>query len=271
MFGKLLKNDLKSQWHFVSAIYLCAIIVAAVAEGFAIFSEGRVTVALASTLVVIVLAITSLITLIAVAIMFSNTLFGRAGYLTLTLPVKTGSLIRSKTLSGLIWIFVSYGLLIASVFLSFKQLKDVLGDELTTSTEDILALFGIPSFFTIFVGVIVLCISFIAVILVLVQSLYLAISLSNVSPLSKLGKFGAVIMFFVIFGVVQSVTTKIGGLWNMGVVISESALTFTSNTANYAGSNTLCVGLFGTVLRIIAAVALHYPITAIVKNKVNVK
>lgn len=271
MFGKLLKNDLKAQWHSVSAIYLVAIIVAAVAEGFALFSDGRIAVALSSTLVVLILMFTSLITLIAVAIMFSNTLFGRAGYLTLTLPVKTGSLIRSKTLSGLIWIFVSYGLLIGSVFLSFSQLKEVLGDELTTSTEDILAIFGIPSFFTIFIGVIVLCVSFTAVILVLVQSLYLAIALSNVSPLSKFGKFGAVIMFFVIFGVVQSVTTKIGGMWSMGVVISEASLTFTSNTASYAGAGNMCVGLFGTVLRMVAAVALHYPITAIIKNKVNVR
>ena len=39
MFGKLLKNDLKAQWHFVSTIYLCAFIVAAVAEGFALFSK----------------------------------------------------------------------------------------------------------------------------------------------------------------------------------------------------------------------------------------
>ena len=107
MFGKLLKNDLKAQWHFVSTIYLCAFIVAAVAEGFALFSKKDMVVVLCSFLVILILAFTSLVTLITVAVMFSNTLFGRAGYLTLSLPVKTGALVRSKTLSGLIWIFVS--------------------------------------------------------------------------------------------------------------------------------------------------------------------
>ena len=95
MFGKLLKNDLKAQWHFVSTIYLCAFIVAAVAEGFALFSKKDMVVVLCSFLVILILAFTSLVTLITVAVMFSNTLFGRAGYLTLSLPVKTGALVRS--------------------------------------------------------------------------------------------------------------------------------------------------------------------------------
>ena len=47
-------------------------------------------VVLCSFLVILILAFTSLVTLITVAVMFSNTLFGRAGYLTLSLPVKTG-------------------------------------------------------------------------------------------------------------------------------------------------------------------------------------
>lgn len=270
MFGKLLKNDIKAQWHSVSTIYLVSFVIAAVAECAALFSKSQVTTALAGVLVMLVFAFTSLVSLIAVAMMFSNTLFGRAGYLTLTLPVKTGSLIRSKTVSGLIWIFVSYGLLIGSMLLWVKQVKDVLGEDVTASAESILALFGIPSIFTMVVTLVIMCISFIAVILLLVQCLYLAISLSNVSPISKLGNFGAVVMFFVIFGVVYSLTVKIGGLWDFGVVVTDSSMMFT-NSVEAAGGSGLKVELFGTVLRAAAAVGLHYPITAIVKNKVNIK
>lgn len=270
MFGKLLKNDLKAQWHSVSTIYLVSFVIAVVAECAVLFTKSQMLSALGGVLVILVFAFTSLVSLIAVAMMFSNTLFGRAGYLTLTLPVKTGSLIRSKTLSGLIWIFVSYGLLIGSMLLWVQQVQDVLGEQVTESAESILALFGIPSVFTLVITLVIMCISFIAVILLLVQSLYLAISLSNVSPLSKLGNFGAVVMFFAIFGVIYSLTVKIGNLWSFGVVVTDSALTFTNNLENVEGSG-LKVALFGTVLRAACAVGLHYPITAIVKNKVNIK
>lgn len=270
MFGKLLKNDIKAQWHLVSGIYLSALIVAAAAEGFAFFSEKQLVVVLCSFLVILILAFTSLVTLITVGVMFSNTLFGRAGYLTLSLPVKTGSLVRSKTLSGLIWIFVSYGLLIGSIFLCVARVRSVLGEQIAASADTLLALFGIPSVFSILVALVVMCISFIAVILLTVQSLYLAISLSHVSPISKLGNFGAIVMFFVILGVLQSLTVKIGGLWNFGVVITDSALTFTNDI--YAASGAaLKVGLFGTVLRAALGIALHWPITYIIKEKVNIK
>ncbi len=270
MFGKLLKNDLKAQWHFVSTIYLCAFIVAAVAEGFALFSKKDAVVVLCSFLVILILAFTSLVTLITVAVMFSNTLFGRAGYLTLSLPVKTGALVRSKTLSGLIWIFVSYGLLIGSIFLCVSRIRSVLGEEIAASADTLLSLFGIPSVFSILVAIVVMCISFIAVILLSVQCLYLAISLSHVSPLSKLGNFGAVIMFFIFLGVLQSLTVKIGGLWNFGVVITDAELLFTNDIYS-AGGAALKVGLFGTVLRAAVGIALHFPITYIIKNKVNIK
>lgn len=270
MFGKLLKNDLKAQWHFVSSIYLCAIIVAAVAEGFAMFSDKNTVVVLAGSLVILALAITSLITLIAVAIMFSDTVFGRAGYLTLTLPVKTGSLVASKTVSGLVWIFVSFGLFIGSIFLCAYQVRDEFA-ELEESADSILALLGIPSVFSIFVAVILTCITFAAAILLLVQCLYLAISLSHISFVGKFGRFGTIILFFVVFGVIYSVTSKIAGMSEVGIIVTDNAVKFTSNMAQSVGSSGLKIPLAGMLMNIAAGVALHFPITYIVKNKVNIK
>lgn len=271
MFGKLLKNDLKAQWHLVSTVYLTAVIIAAVAEGLALFGKSEITKVLAILVVMAVLFVTSLTALITVAIMFSDTLFGRAGYLSLTLPVKTSSLVRSKTVSGLIWIFVAYGLFIGSLMLGFSQLSDIMGEELQSSAESILSILGMPSFFSMFISAVIFCISFAALILVLVQSIYLAISLSNVSPISKFGKLGAIILFFLIAGIVYGVTVKLGNLWNMGVVIDENALYFTSDVMNYSGKGYIRLALFSTVLQVAAGILMHFPITYIVKNKVNIK
>ncbi len=271
MFGKLLKNDLKAQWHLVSTVYLVSIIVAAVAEGLALFSKSDVTKVIAVLLVMVVLFFTSLIALITVAIMFSDTLFGRAGYLSLTLPVKTSSLVLSKTVTGLIWIFVAYGLFIGSLVLGVSQLSDIMGEELAESAEGILTILGMPSFFSMFISAVIFCICFASVILVFVQSIYLAISLSNVAPISKFGKFGAVVIFFAVAGIVYGITSKIGSLWNMGIVIGENTLYFTSNVMTYLGKGYIRITMFTPLLQVVAGILMHFPITAIVKNKVDIK
>ncbi len=272
MFGKLLKNDLKSQWRLFSAIYLCTFIVAAAAEVFTLISSSKIVMALGGILVMLALGIACLITLIAVAYMFSDTMFGRSGYLTLMLPVKTGSLVRSKSLSGLIWIFGTYALFIGSVVLWAYQAQTAFSDELSGSVNDILAFFGVPSFLTIFIGTISMCISFIAVILLLVQSLYLAITLSHVKPVNKLGVFGAIIFFFVIFFVIESITSKISDMTTFGLVVTETTLKFTNDVGSAAfQDNAMNIKLTGTLLRIVCAVALHYPISWLVKEKVSLK
>ena len=91
MFGKLLKNDLKAQWFSVSAIYFCALIAVVVCEIGANVLKDQKQIVLCGGGVCLALLVASVTTLITVAIMFKNTMFGKAGYLTLTLPVKTGS------------------------------------------------------------------------------------------------------------------------------------------------------------------------------------
>ena len=111
--------------------------------------------------VCLALLVASVTTLITVALMFNNTMFGKAGYLTLTLPVKINSLLASKTVSGLIWIFSVYALLIGSLVLWLYQIKTILGDQMTDTIDSLLEIFGVPSVKTITIGIIIACILFV--------------------------------------------------------------------------------------------------------------
>ena len=102
MFGKLLKNDLKAQWYSVAPIFLCVFVIAAVSEIFVLVSKNSVVSALGGLLVSLVLLFACFVIIIAVAMMFSKTVFGRAGYLTLTLPVRLYGQKPYRVLSGLI-------------------------------------------------------------------------------------------------------------------------------------------------------------------------
>ncbi|MBR2876719.1 MAG: hypothetical protein IKC01_06245 [Clostridia bacterium] len=269
MFGKLLKNDLKAQWFSVSAIYYCALIAVVVFEiGANVIDETKPKV-ICGGLVCLALLVASVTTLITVALMFNNTMFGKAGYLTLTLPVKTSTLLISKTVSGLIWIFSVYALLIGSLVLWLYQIKVILGDQLAETIDSLLNVFGAPTIKTITLGVIIACILFAAIILLLVQCMYFSLTLSQIKPLSSFGKFGTITFFFVLIGGILSLSGTISDALPVNIIISETSILFTSESVT--SDSTMNFRLTSAVVNIAASVALHFPMTFLINKKINLK
>ncbi|MBE6751301.1 MAG: hypothetical protein E7556_02125 [Ruminococcaceae bacterium] len=269
MFGKLLKNDLKAQWFSVSAIYFCALIAVVVCEIGANVLDDQKQVVLCGGGVCLALLVASVTTLITVAIMFKNTMFGRAGYLTLTLPVKTGSLLISKTISGLIWIFTVYALLVGSLILWLYQIKIILGDQMTDTINNLLAIFGVPTVKTISLGVIIACVLFAAIILLTVQCMYLSLTLSQIKPISSFGKFGTIVLFFVLAGGLLSLSGTVSNMFPLNVVVSDTAIRFTSSAE--LTETAMSYRLTGAFFNIIASIALHFPMKFLVSKKINLK
>lgn len=273
MFGKLLKNDLKAQWHSMSTLFLAIIILTSAIELSVLFSKNLLIQALGGGVVMAVLFFACIVILVAVSSAFSKTMFGRAGYLTMSLPVKTGSLIASKTLSGLIWIFAVYALFIGSFALWVSQVYNAVGEETLSAVEDLLSVFGVPSVTTISVGITAFCVSLAATVLVAVQALYLGETLSHVSPVSKFGKFGAIIIFFAVFLIVLKISEKCSSLADIGMVISDDIISFTTEAAKTRremSGAAMTVGFTSTIVRLVIGIAMHFPITKLVKDKVNI-
>lgn len=269
MFGKLLKNDLKAQWFSVSAIYFCALIAVVVFEiGANVLKEDK-QIVLCGGGVCLALLVASFTTLITVALMFNNTMFGRAGYLTLTLPVKMNSLLASKTISGLIWIFTVYVLLIGSLILWLYQIKTILGDQMTDTINNLLEVFGVPSVKTITIGVIVAFILFAAIILLLVQCMYLSLTLSQIKPISSFGKFGTIVLFFVLMGGLLSLSGTVSDILPINIIISETTILFTSDST--VTDSTMNFRLTGAIFNIIASIVLHFPMVFLINKKINLK
>ena len=264
MFGKLLKNDLKAQWFSVSAIYFCAFIVAVACEIGANVLENQKTIVLCGGGVCLALLVASVTTLITVALMFNSSMFGKAGYLTLTLPVKTDSLLISKTISGLIWIFTIYTLLIGSLVLWLYQIKVLLGDQMTDTIDSLLNIFGAPTVKTITLGVIIACILFAAIILLTVQCMYTALTLSQIKPLNKFGKFGTIVLFFVLIGGLLSLSGKVSDLLPFNIMVSETVISELTDAS-------MTYRLTGAFFNVLAAVALHFPMKFLINKQINLK
>lgn len=274
MFGKLLKNDLKAQWFSVAPIFLCIIVISAVAEIFVLATENKVASSLGGFVVCLALLFACLVIIIAVALMFSKTVFGRAGYLTLTLPVKTSSLIWSKTLSALIWVYAVYMMFFGSLFLWIHQVGEHMGNDFREMADEMFTLLLGKSFSTMISMLTYYLIWFAIIMFIVIQCIYFAITCSHISPVSKFGVVGAVAVFFVVFAVTVSLTRAISGVLPFGMVICEETVTLTSNvvkTRNELGDYAFGFNFAGPLFMLVTAVLLNYPITYLTRNKVNIK
>jgi hypothetical protein len=71
-----------------------------------------------------------------------------------------------------------------------------MGEEALQSTELLLSLFGAPSFEMLSVVLVFFAVSLAISALMIVQSIFLGITLSNVKPFSKLGIIGIIIFYY---------------------------------------------------------------------------
>ena len=282
MFGKLLKNDLKAQWHSVSVIFLCIAIVVCAIELFISLCLKNIisfdnawlkfgVVCFSGIAVMLLLFFACIVIQVAVGMLFSKTTFGRAGYLTLTLPVKTSSLVWSKTISGLIWTFIVYFLFLGSAWLWVSQ-SSFANDELRPMLEAVLNGFFNLSLKTIFSMVIYGFAILAIVMFFVVQCMYFSITCSHVSPLSKLSVFSAIIIFFASFGTVAYLTYEICVISPFGLVVHNDTITITSNvfeTFNSVGGLPIIISV--PLFLLAVSVLLHFPIAYLTKHKVNVK
>ncbi|MGT2947778.1 hypothetical protein [Streptococcus devriesei] len=138
MFGKLLKYEFKSVGAWFFGLYGLAVFISL---GLGVWFSRNIKLqketsfnsntqdillfALSSALVAVFIAI-FIATLLIIIRRFYNNIFGREGYLTLTLPVSTHKTILAKLLTGFIWNVCSGMIFMISVFLlAFPALKQL--------------------------------------------------------------------------------------------------------------------------------------------------
>ena len=273
MFGKLLKNDLKAQFHSIAPLFFTVYIIVFIGELFSLLNDG-IAGMIAGLGVVAVMLFACLVIIVAVALNFSKTVFGKAGYLTLTLPVKTGSLVLSKTLSSLIWTYSVYVLFFVFLFSWMYISSQRIGSDLIETADVFFGLLLGESISTMLSSMFYYLAWFGVIMFLVVQCMHFGITCSNVKPLSKFGAFSAIVIFFASFAFIVFVVGKIAKTLPIGMVVYEDIVTLTSNipkTKNALGDTANGFGFVGPLLTLAASVGLHFPITYLIKHKVNVK
>jgi len=205
MLGKLLKYELKATARWFLPLYIALIVLTLLNKltmviklpDFIVFNMLEILLIIFYVLVII---FTSLATMILLVVRFYKNLHTDEGYLTHTLPVKPGTHLNCKILSGCIWTVSSFFMQIISLFILF------VGEGLFTEVFDVFGELGeylkaAGLFDNVIVTVIIFAIAMLVSVFYSLLMMYCSISVGSLFSQHKI--IGAIVVYFIINFVIQ--------------------------------------------------------------------
>ncbi len=276
MIGKLIKNDLKAGARQMANIYLAAAIACGALLLSAFFQSGFLRF-LCSAAVIIIAGVAVIITFASVVFGANKTLFGKQGYLTQTLPVRTSSLIFSKWFTSSIWVLISYALVVVAVVgvYIYWTAEDQGGAEIYEIIYSFLqGLFGLGAESTYRTYMAISAILGLFNACIFVMFILFAITLSNTRPFHKLGSFGVIIYLALTIAIIQGSANGLEKLCDITLLIEESGISMTvSQTAVDAAINAggLTIGFTSVYFKVLITAFIYIITVYLTEKKINLK
>lgn len=271
MLGKLIKNEFKSSSHSVLSIYLAAAITIVIML-LSYFVKIKWISTLSTVALLVISGIAVIITLVAVVSNFYKTLYGSQGYLSFTLPVKSGQLLAAKAIVSFAWILLSYvigvGIWIGVYFYAAAKI----GQDTMTTVKALLQMFeGIPSGKAVKELLLFVCVMIFAQIAVFIAEIYFSITLANTKAFQKIGMVSAIFIFFAVFIVMQILTGVLTSYVPITLLTNADGLMISFSQTMINADSNIAIGVTGFIFEVFAAAGLFMFTSHLMKNKVNVK
>ncbi len=273
MLGKLIKHDLSAQRRLlipltlaiIAASLLCAGALRYIVYVFSSESPSDLAVMSASSLIMYVflnaIAVIAYPTVVTILIMvhFYRNLYTDEGYLTFTLPVRTGSILLSKFLTAVLWNIISSAVVLGcfSFVVTFGTATDTV-----VNTEAFTAMSDIVSFFGDMFGAspILYLVELAATSLYMTVILFLAITIGSI--IAKKHKVLASIGLYYAISIATSLVTNIVGIFMMIPALFGDAETMFVSTVTVQP-------LVDSIIYIGFAAAAYILTGSLMKNKLN--
>lgn len=273
MLGKLIKHELKQTVRSVSTIY---IILAVISAALLISSMIGLNVfkALANTALFIGTVVMAVMTLVAIIKNFSDTLYGRQGYLSFTLPVKGSSLLLSKIIVSAVWLLCAVILMVLVYIVMYISMTGENGIESLGTIKSLVDELGLaellPSKGAIISLLLIAAMLLLMTFIVLIGFIYFSITVANTRALQSHPKLYGIIVFLGSYIAVNAISTPITQHFPLSlqvtsekVRIAVSAMTESDAMFSY--------GIAGVLFKFLIAVGLLIFTGWIMEHKVNIK
>ena len=273
MLGKLLKYEIRHSARYTAAIYLATLAFAAISVIALLFNSTWLGVMSCFMLYIAGFA-SVIVTLVSVIKNFYDTLYGKQGYLTFTLPVKCSTVLLSKLIVSIIWIIVGFLVMAATFFVIFLYAKDK-SESFFDMFKDAFAISGIaeyiPSGIVIAQALIVIAILALMTVLTYVGYVFFVVTVANTGRFQSHPKLFGALVFLGIFAAVNTVSNFLTEQLPLTFNVTSERVFFAFSDMFSVEGTLISYGVGGTIFSAIVAAGLLVLTGYIMENKVNIK
>ncbi len=273
MFGKLLKHEIRHSARYNLVIYLVAVAVTLV-MALSLITGSTALGAVSCFAIYVTGFATVVVTLVSVIKNFYDTLYSRQGYLTLTLPVKSGALLASKVIVSFLWIIIGFlimALTWVSIFFYVKEQTQESFDVLKILFTDSGLLELLPSGFVVAEVLVVFGIIVLSKILTYVGYIYFAVTVANTRSFQAHPKFFGGITFFAVMVVISKINNFLTAKAPLTFFVTNEKAFFAFEPMGAVEGAIISYGVGGTLFTGLVALALLICTAYIIEHKVNIK
>jgi hypothetical protein len=273
MFAQLLKHEFKATRRIIPWIYLVTVFM--IATGLL---ANRLNIQWLTSLLVVLIAISGLacvlMTYVLIIYRYYKHLYNSEGYLTHTLPVRSGQILGSKVLAAFIWLLLSYLLLLGVMLTLFLVVSGQNGRSISLGDVWRMAPGAIGLTGASFNGLIMAAAAYICLsIFYLLAQIYFAISLGSTSRFHSLGVAAPVLIWLGIYLVSQLGLFLFMILVPLGLTVENQTLQFVprSMLVTLLHPDVFVFGLGSILFIILATVGLFFGTNRLIRRSTSLR
>ncbi|MGN1117281.1 MAG: hypothetical protein ACI4RU_01585 [Acutalibacteraceae bacterium] len=274
MLGKLIKHEFIQTSKSLIAVYAAA--GAAIAVLLVSYITKITLIGVTASFALVIIGFAAIImTLVMVIKNFNDSLYGAQGYLTFTLPVKSGDILFSKFLVSFTWIVAGYAVMLLTwviVFLFARAKSDGMLETITGMLQSFEAIGSLPTTKLVIEYAAIILAGYGVTVISYVSFVFFAVTAANTKRFQHKPLFYGIIFFFIIYIINKVASTVLSYKLPLSISVfaDKVSLTFSAMTEGVDGS-LVTTGIGGKIFTVLFAAALLFVTGRIMEKKVNVK
>lgn len=274
MLGKLIKHEFIQTSKSLFAVYAAA--CAAIGLLLISYLTKITSIGVTASFALIVIGFAAIVvTLIMVIRNFNDSLYGSQGYLTFTLPVKSGEILFSKFFVSFVWIIVGYILMLLTwviVFFFARAKSEGMLDTITGMIQGLDIASSLPTVKLVIEYASIILAGYAVTVISYISFVFFSVTLANTKRFQHKPLLFGLVFFFVIYAINKGASTYLTYKLPLSVSAYADRISLTAvSMFDGAPDALVTTGIGGSIFTALLAVLLLFVTGRIMEKRVNVK
>ncbi len=271
MMRKLLKHEFIASGRIMGPLYAVVVLLTGYLTISYYVGEPSMNEIWKIVLVPFIALVVFMFTVIVTINSFQKSLYSDQGYLSFTLPVKSTSLLFSKVFVSTIWYILAVFCLLGSLYLTAYESGEVAGEEAVALLDTFLMLlFGGKTIGTIIASAIVKLLFLFMSLLLVTNTIFLAISVANTRHFQKRHVLWTIVFAVGFDVVIMNISELVSANITFGLAVTEEKFSLITSYSDLA-MNAVFTDAVQPIFSLIVSIGLFFATRYVMHKKVNIR